>query len=145
MTLLKWKSKEPALPRTFSRYFEDMFDNDFFGNGLNSDLPSVNIAETNDAFRLEVAAPGFKKSDFDMAVENDVLTISGNVKQEDEKKDENYTRREFRYSSFQRSFTLPESVNTDKISAKYDDGILTINLPKKEEVKGKGRKSIKIS
>ncbi|MFC2109590.1 Hsp20/alpha crystallin family protein, partial [Bacteroidota bacterium] len=88
--------------------------------------------------------PGLKKSDFQLNLDNQILSISTEKKKEEEHKDENYTRREFGYSSFKRTFTLPESVDDDKIGANYKDGILKIILPKKEEAKQKPARSIDI-
>jgi len=99
------------------------------------DIPAVNIKEENDKFILEMAAPGMKKSDFHINLENDVLTISSEKKEEKEEKQENYTRREFYYNTFSRSFNLPESVDAEKIKADYKNGILSITLPKKEETR----------
>ena len=94
-----------------------------------------------------MAVPGMKKSDFNIEIENQILTISSETRTENEKEDDdsNYTRREFGYASFQRSFTLPESVDDDKIEAKYNEGILNIELPKKEEAKRQPPRKIDIS
>ncbi|HXH17605.1 MAG TPA: Hsp20/alpha crystallin family protein [Chitinophagales bacterium] len=112
----------------------------------NSTLPAVNIRETNDDFHIEVAAPGMRKDDFKVELDNDMLVISSEKRDEREEKNNNYTRREFSYRSFQRSFTLPEKlVNGEKIKAEYRDGILHITVPKKEEAKAKPARVIKIS
>lgn len=111
-------------------------------------LPAVNVGETNDAFTIEVAAPGMKRDDFHVELDNNVLMISANRENKnDEKKNDNlYTRREFSYESFQRSFSLPENrVEGDKISAKYKDGILYITVPKTEDAKVKPPKQIAVS
>ena len=108
-------------------------------------MPKVNIKETANDFAVEMAVPGLKKSDFQIDIDNQVLSISTETKEDNEHKEENYTRREFGYSSFKRTFTLPESVNADKINASYNEGILSILLPKKEEAKQKPARSIKIS
>jgi HSP20 family protein len=111
-------------------------------------LPAVNVGETNDAFTIEVAAPGMKRDDFHVELDNNVLMISANREnKKDEKKNDNlYTRREFSYESFQRSFSLPENrVEGDKISAKYKDGILYITVPKTEDAKVKPPKQITVS
>lgn len=135
---------------TISNWLEDIFNRDLpsvftsnFNTGIT--LPKVNIKETADAFMVEMAVPGLKKSDFKIDLENQELSISTEVKEEKEQKEENYTRREFGYSSFKRTFTLPESVNEDQIKANYNDGILSVLLPKKEEAKQKPPRSIKIS
>ena len=105
----------------------------------------VNIKETADAYFVEMAVPGLKKSDFHIDLDNQVLSISTETEEEKEQREENYTRREFGYSSFKRTFTLPETVDDGKIKAAYNQGILSIHLPKKEEAKQKPARSIKIS
>ena len=92
-----------------------------------------------------MAVPGLKKSDFQLDLDNQILSISTEIKKENDQKEENYTRREFGYASFKRTFTLPESVDEEKINAKYEDGILSILLPKKEEAKQKPARTIRIS
>lgn len=114
-----------------------------FNTGMS--LPMVNIKETSDAYFVEMAVPGLKKSDFHIDLDNQVLSISSEREEENEQKGDDYTRREFGYSSFKRNFTLPETVDDGKIKAEYNDGILSINLPKKEEAKQKPARSIKIS
>jgi HSP20 family protein len=130
-------------PVPATKFFTNGLLDEFFNRGL-ADLvgsdavanqPAVNVVETKDNFRLEVAAPGFDKQDFSLHIENNYLTIEGKREQKDEQTDERYTRREFRYESFKRSYKLPETVNHDSISAVYDNGILNVTLPKKEEVK----------
>lgn len=135
---------------TLSNWLDDIFNRDLpsvftsnFNTGIT--LPKVNIKETADAFMVEMAVPGLKKSDFQIELDNQVLSISTEMKEENEQREENYTRREFGYSSFKRTFNLPESVNDEKIKANYEYGILNIFLPKKEEAKKKPSRSIKIS
>nr|WP_321225508.1 Hsp20/alpha crystallin family protein [uncultured Psychroserpens sp.] len=135
---------------TLSNWLDDIFNRDLpsvFASNFNTGitLPKVNIKETADDFMVEMAVPGLKKSDFHLNLDNQVLSISTETKEENEIKEENYTRREFGYSSFKRTFTLPESVNDEKIDANYKDGILSILLPKKEEAKQKPARSIKVS
>ena len=108
------------------------------------DIPAVNIKEENDKFVLEMAAPGMKKDDFQINLDNYQLTISSEKSEKNEEKKDNYTRREFMYSTFSRSFTLPKTIDIDKIKADYKNGILTVILPKKEE-EAKLTKQIKIS
>ncbi|MGN6195447.1 MAG: Hsp20/alpha crystallin family protein [Ginsengibacter sp.] len=116
-------------------------DNFFNNNWLRTwdkDFPAVNIAENDKNYSLEVVAPGFAKDDFKLKVDDDVLTISAETKTENNNngKDKDYTRREYSYSSFTRSFRLPDNVKDDSISASYKDGVLDIELPKsKTEVK----------
>jgi len=138
-----------SLP-SFSSWFDNFFDNNLgteflsnFNTGIT--LPAVNIKETNNEFVLELAIPGMKKSDFTIDVENKILAISSEVKNENEEKNDYYTRREFGYSSFKRTFTLPDSVESDKVKATYKDGILMVTLPKREEAKQKPPKRIEIS
>lgn len=114
-------------------------------SSTNTSLPAVNVKETNDEFFIEVAAPGMNKNDFKVHFNNNVLTISSEKKNEKDEKTDNYTRREFSYKSFQRAFTISENaVNGEKISAKYNNGILVITLPKREEIKPQPAREIKI-
>lgn len=134
----------------WSNWVDEIFNRDLpsvFTSNFNTGvtLPKVNIKETADAFVVEMAVPGLKKSDFQIDLDNQVLSISTETKEENELQEKNYTRREFSYSSFKRTFNLPESVNDEKINANYKDGILNIFLPKKEEAKQKPPKTIKIS
>ena len=132
----------------FPTIWEDFFNSDLFNlpaiasRGMT--VPAVNITETDTEYILELAAPGMKKSDFHVNVDRNVLTVSSEKEEEKEEKDKNYTRKEFSYSSFERSFTLPESIDQEKIDAKYTNGVLKLVLPKKEEVIPK-TKEIKIS
>ncbi|MGB3344690.1 MAG: Hsp20/alpha crystallin family protein [Aequorivita sp.] len=126
----------------FNREFPSLFSP---GSYSNMSLPQVNIKETADEYFVEMAVPGMKKSDFQIELDNHLLSISTEREEETEETKENYTRREFGYSSFKRSFTLPETVDAEKIKASYNDGILGIHLPKKEEAKQRPPKTIKIS
>lgn len=146
MTLVRWNS--PKHFPAFSNLFENFFGNEALANyeqNWGFSTPSVNVKEAEDKFTIEVAAPGLNKENFKLHLENEVLTIAAEVKKEQENKEENFTRREFSYGSFKRSFTLPKSVDTEKIEANYENGILNINLPKKEEAKPKAAKQITIS
>ncbi len=140
MTLVKSNSDRfPAFPKFFDDFFSrDIFDWGFnnFSN-TNTTLPSVNIRETNDEFLVEMAAPGMDKKDFKIELDNEILKITSEKQMENElKNDERYTRREFSYQSFQRSFHLPKTVvDESKIKAKYENGLLRIMIPKKEEAK----------
>ncbi|MFH4967252.1 Hsp20/alpha crystallin family protein [Gaetbulibacter sp. M240] len=131
-------------------WFDDFTLNDFpslFSSNFNTgiSLPKVNIKEVADTFIVEMAVPGMKKTDFDINLDNQILSISAEVKEEHKDDDEGYSRREFGYSSFKRSFTLPDSVDDSKINANYNEGILNIHLPKREEAKRKPSRTIKIS
>jgi len=127
--------------------FDDFLTKDLFDWSNWSDsgsVPRVNIVETDDDFRVEMAAPGMKKSDFQIELDNDMLPIHSEVKEEDQN-NLNYTRKEFSYQSFKRSFYLPNTVECEKIKAKYEDGLLRLLIPKKEEAKKKPIKTIAIS
>lgn len=145
MTLVRFSNNYPSV---FHRFFEnDLFDwsNQNFSN-TNTTLPSVNIKESNDDFEVEVAAPGFSKNDFKIELNHDLLTVSSEKQVENEtKEDQRFTKREFSYQSFSRSFTLPNTTDNEKIAAKYEDGILKITIPKKEEVKPKPARQINIA
>lgn len=132
----------------FPSIVDEFFGRDFlpgmfeFQTGIN--MPSVNIVEGKDDFRIEVAAPGLEKNDFKINLENNVLTISSEKEDTNEQKEERYMRREFSYSSFRRSFSLPGTVEADKIAANHSNGVLNITIPKKEEAKVKPAKQIEI-
>ncbi|MGE4287458.1 MAG: Hsp20/alpha crystallin family protein [Salinivirgaceae bacterium] len=145
MSLVRFSNTIPTL---FDRFFEnDLFDwSNRNYSSTNTTLPSVNIKETNDDFEVEVAAPGFSKTDFKIELNHDVLTVSSDKEVTNETKDgQQFTRREFSYQSFSRSFTLPNSADSDKIKALYDNGILKIVIPKKEEAKPRPARQIAIS
>lgn len=131
------------------RFFNDDLMDWNFSNfaGSNSNMPAVNVKENDNEFVIEVAAPGMNKEDFRVNIDNDRLTISSEKKEENkDEENENFTRQEFSYQSFQRSFQLPDNVvDSDKIKANYKEGILNVVLPKKEEAKPKPAKEIKIS
>ncbi len=107
--------------------------------------PRVNIRETDDEFLVEMAAPGMKRDDFHVELDNDMLKISTEIQNSNEDENDSYTRREFSFESFSRSFYLPNTVEADKIKAKYEDGMLRLMIPKKEEAKRKPPRTIKIS
>ncbi|MCK0190768.1 Hsp20/alpha crystallin family protein [Arenibacter sp. F20364] len=106
--------------------------------------PAANVKETESEYLLELAVPGRKKEDFNVEIDNDILTISSEVKSEENKEDDGYTRKEFTFSSFKRVFSLPETISLDKINATYEDGILKFVLPKKEEALPKPKRLIEI-
>jgi HSP20 family protein len=141
MTLIRWTNRHP-LADMFSN-FMDTDLNDFFTRRYSD--PAANIIELADSFELELAAPGMKKEDFKISLENSVLTISSETMKETEEDGRNYTRKEFSYGSFSRSFTLPKTINMDGIQAEYEDGILKVKLPKREEAKLEVKKEIRIS
>lgn len=133
------KTRFGTTPSSNRFFFDDFFGKDFFGinpNDLVKSTPAVNVKEDDKNFTLEVAAPGLQKEHFNVAVDENVLTISAETKSEKSEDDENskFTRKEFSYTSFSRSFTLDEeTVDTEKIVAKYENGILNITIPKKEK------------
>ena len=108
-------------------------------------LPAVNIKENDHQFEILLAVPGLNKKDFKIELNEDILTISSEIKKEENVQEENYSRKEFSYSSFKRSFTLPETVNEEKIEASYENGILNLILPKKEETLPKEKRNIIIA
>jgi len=127
----------------FPLVFDDFFKpwNEWFTNsGLSSKpltVPAVNVVENHNEYKVSLAAPGMKKADFQINVEGNMLTISSEKEETKEQKDEQYTRKEFSYSSFSRSFSVPDDVRQDRIEAVYEDGVLKISLPKKEDAKTK--------
>ena len=145
MLVLRNSNQVPSL---FDRFFDgDMFDwsNRNFSN-TNTTIPSVNIKENSDAFTVEVAAPGFEKGDFKIELNLNTLSISSEKKVEAETKEgEVFTNREFSYQSFSRSFTLPQIADGDRIEANYQNGILTVLIPKREEAKPKPARMIEIN
>lgn len=150
MTLKKYENKMfPSFPSFLDRFFEGNLMDWNLSNfaELDSTLPAVNVRENDNEVVIELAAPGMKKSDFNVNYDNGRLTISSEKKDEKtEKEGEKISRQEFNYQSFQRSFNVPENmVDTDKINAKYSDGILHVTLPKREEAKPRPSKEIKIS
>jgi HSP20 family protein len=124
----------PPVFEDFFRPFTQWFDDSGIVRRV-ADVPAVNIKEENDHYTVSLAAPGLKKDDFHIAVENSLLTISSEKEEEKEEKDNRYTRREYSYTSFSRSFGLPDDVKPDGIDAHYENGELRITLPRKEEAK----------
>ena len=130
----------PALMNEFLRP-------DWFGgvDNFKQNVPAANVKETESDYVLELAIPGRKKEDFNVEIDNDILTISSEVKSGENKEDDGYTRREFTFSSFKRVFSLPETISLDKINATYEDGILKFVLPKKDEALPKPKRLIEIA
>ncbi len=126
---------------TVPSLFDDFFKpwNEWMGSGglwgKALTVPAVNISDNKDDYKVTVAAPGLKKSDFKIDVEGNMLVISSEKEEKKEEKEERFTRKEYSFSSFRRSFTLPDDVRQDKIEASYEDGVLKLTLPKKEEAK----------
>ena len=138
------------LSETMPSFFDDYFKpwNEWFdGGGLSGrtmKIPAVNITEQKNEYLVSLAAPGLKKEDFKIGVEGNMLTISSKKEETKEEKDKKFTRKEYSYSSFSRSFTLPEEVNQEKIEANYQDGVLKISLPRKEGTNKPSAKQIAV-
>lgn len=139
-------TKRSDWPTLRGSLLSDFFDDDVFVNspvGRRS-MPSVNIRETEKAYELEMAAPGYNKKDFNISIDNNLLTVSAEKKQEQEITDQHYTRREFGYESFSRSFSLPADTNEDDVNARYEEGILKLSINKKNPSGGKTKKPIAV-
>jgi len=145
MSLIKRSQNIP----TFSRFFDDDFNREWGLSNFSESgtLPAVNIKETKDEFNVEMAAPGMNKDDFKIELDGNMLTISSEKSEQHEQNngDEKFSRREFSYQSFQRSFSLPKDVvDSDKIEAHYENGVLKLRIPKKEEAKQRPPRKIEI-
>lgn len=140
MTLVKRNEDYPLFPSIFNDFFGKNYLNFTTKNysNTNTTIPSVNILEDDNQFMVELAAPGFEKTDFKIEITNNVLTIYSEKQEENETKEgECYSRKEFSYQSFSRSFTLPNTIDEKRIGAKYDNGILKVQIPKRDEAKPK--------
>lgn len=131
-------------PAYWDDFFNDRAFNKFNNAQCNNTSPAVNVLEEDKEFKIEVAIPGLSRNDFRIEVEDDVLTISSEQKENKEDKKPNYTRREFSYHNFKRSFQLPDTIDQDQIQANHDVGVLSITLPKKDEVVQKAPKKIEV-
>jgi HSP20 family protein len=139
-------------PVPANKFFGNGFMDEFFNTGLSNFVgndflvsqPAVNILENKDNFKIQIAAPGFDKQNFVLSVDNNHVSIEAKREAAEEKSEEKFTRREFRYETFKRSYKLPETVNQDEITAVYENGILLVTLPKKETAKPQ-TKTIEIS
>ncbi|SMC46917.1 Hsp20/alpha crystallin family protein [Pedobacter africanus] len=140
MTLVKFNPKSnTSLMPGFNDVFDSILNDTFFSDRMMTKVPAANISESADHFHVELAAPGLKKEDFRLKLERDVLSISVEQVSDDQQQERNYAKREYSYSSFVRSFTLPESADQNGIEAKYTDGVLCIDIPKREEAKVQSR------
>ncbi|HVI45076.1 MAG TPA: Hsp20/alpha crystallin family protein [Chitinophaga sp.] len=141
-------TKRSTLFPSFDDFFKPWRElaNDFNGGHFFNALtvPAVNVSEEKDSYKLSMAAPGMKKKDFKIDLSGNILTISAETEEKKEEKDGHYNRQEYNYSSFSRSFSLPQGISKDKIDAEYDNGVLKVNLPKSEDAKVNG-KGIEIS
>lgn len=142
--LTKPTERLPVFFDDFFRPWNEWFDTptSVFGRALT--VPPVNITENKDQYIVSLAVPGMKKEDFKIDVEGTMLTISSEKEETKEEKEKKFTRKEYSYSSFSRSFTLPDEVNKEKIEAKYEDGVLKLMLPRKEEAKKTSAKQIAV-
>lgn len=146
MSLINWRRNGDILP-AWSSMVDNLFagSDDFFHSWWKKEhLPAVNVVETEKSYDVSIAAPGLKKEDFKIEISKGVLTICAETETEKEEKKDDYMRREFNYSSFKRSFWLPENVNPNAIAAGYNEGILTLTLPKKVVEKAKDVKKIEV-
>lgn len=147
MALVNWRRNDwfPSFNAMVDNFFSDT--DDFFKGWprTSETIPAVNVVDGKEGYELEVAAPGMKKEDFKVEVKNGMLTISAEGKQEKEEKKDNYTRKEFSYTSFSRSFWLPENVDAEAIKATYNDGLLRLNVPKTKVIAEPEVKKIAIS
>jgi|WetSurMetagenome_2_1015567.scaffolds.fasta_scaffold466860_2 HSP20 family protein len=139
---LRTKSSWPNLVEEF--FNNELFPS-FFDTETRKSLPAVNIIEGKDEYKIEVAAPGLNKEDFKVNLDNNVLTVSSEREEKQESNEDKVMRKEFSYYSFSRSFTLPLTVNAEKITANHKDGILHISIPKKDEAREKPARQIRIS
>jgi len=150
MTLVKFKNGNsfdslfPANSRMdFPNFFNDVFDN-LLKEEKVSWMPAVNIMERENDFKIDLAVPGLDKKDFNIEVENDMLVVSGERKEEKVEEKDRVTKREFHYGSFKRSFTLPEIADVEKINASYNNGVLSVSIAKKEEAKQNAKRQISV-
>ncbi|PIB36805.1 heat-shock protein Hsp20 [Reichenbachiella sp. 5M10] len=144
MSLITYNPAKTRRPST-SRFFEDLFNDNFFQSEVSASksfVPQVDVSETDAAFELQFALPGFKKGDVSIELNNGVLTVSGERKFEEEKTKKNFHSVETRYGSFKRAFQMPDNINDESVEAKFEDGILNIIIPK--DVKKEQKKNIAI-
>jgi HSP20 family protein len=141
MTLVKFANghKNHAVNPFFSDVFDSILNDGFLSDKLASRVPAVNISETENEFHIELAAPGLKKEDFKISLDKNVLSVSADKKTENVEEGKKFSKREYSYNSFTRSFTLPEVADAAKIEAEYTDGVLKLNVAKKEEAKVQSR------
>jgi HSP20 family protein len=137
MTMVKFNSDDNKNGSIagFNQVFDSIFNDTFFSDRIISRVPAANISETADHYHIELAAPGLKKEDFKLKLEREVLTVSVEQLNQNQEQQRKFARREFSFSSFVRAFTLPESANVEGIQARYNEGVLCIDIPKREEAK----------
>ncbi|HZJ73449.1 MAG TPA: Hsp20/alpha crystallin family protein [Perlabentimonas sp.] len=139
------RARRGIVPSFVENFFGEDFLSNFFDSSSSGTVPAVNIIENKNEFVIEFAAPGLEKKDFNVDFHNNVLSISCQKEQKNEEKDEEIMHREFSYTAFRRSFTLPEGTDADKVKASYKDGVLTVKVPKRDEAKQKPVRKIAIS
>jgi HSP20 family protein len=141
MTLVKFNNgaRKHAIAPRFVDVFDSVFNDQFFAPAVVNKVPAVNIAEAEAGFEIELAVPGLKKEDIKINLDKNLLTVSAEVKKEETAQAKNYTKKEFGYSNFSRSFTLPETVDQNNIEAEYTNGVLKLTVAKKEEAKLQAR------
>ena len=147
MTLIKTTSGPNFIPTVLSDFFDkdNFFSKRLFNQNFWQPFPPVNIKENENNFSIDFAAPGFNKADFKINVDDKTMLISAEISEEKNDEEKNYTRKEFAYNSFSRSFNLPQTIDVDKIQATYKDGILSLLAPKKDGTKVSSKKEIKVS
>ena len=151
MTLIKWKKPSSGVVRrdlmmpSLENLLSNFFDDDLMYGDYAGYVPSVNITENEKSYSIEVSAPGFEKNDFNVRIEDGVLIVSGEHKMEKNEEKKNFVRKEFNYGSFSRSFNLVDLIDEEKIDARYESGILKLELPKNEKAKIQHVREIKIS
>ena len=132
------------VPAYWDDFFNDRFYKNFHTSSYQTQSPAVNVVEEDTAYKIEMAVPGVSRKEFHIEVDEDVLTISTEKKENKKEQIPNYLRREFNYQSFKRSFQLPDTVDQDNIHAQHEEGILTVTVPKREEVVQKAPKQIEV-
>ncbi len=137
--------KSNRMPTIFDDFFGNDWLNERLNFGITSTRPAVNLIETDKEYRIEMAAPGLSKKDIKIDLHKNILSISSEKEETKEENEDHFMRKEFSYSSFKRSFTLPETVDANKISADHSNGILQVHVPKKPEAIEKGPKQIAIA
>ena len=144
MTLVKQRGNFPSMRALLEDFWntDTLLDDRFFGRSTT--LPAVNIREQEDSFMIELAAPGLKKEDFKISVDNGVLQIESETRKEEEEKNDTFTRKEFSYSSFSRSFSIPENASEDNVTANYENGVLKLKLGKLKKDSTHKKKQIQI-
>lgn len=145
MSIVKFNNRARHTAPYLNNFLDTMFSDAFINSSaLGNKMPSVNISESEKAFHVELAAPGLKKEDFQIELKNDVLSIAVEQQKENQEEGRNFSRKEFEFASFKRAFTLPESADAAEISASYKDGILALDIQKKDDAALKA-KSILVS